>query len=122
MLPLPPPSPPFPFLGIGVLVLVYLVIFYLLNHEDHITGHDERSEEEDRPGLSMEEIGQLPWFYFHVSTTSSTSCAVCLDGFEAGERCRSFPVCNHMFHAQCIDLWFARKPSCPTCRSPFETK
>lgn len=101
--------PPFPFVGIAALVLLYLVISYLVSQDDDDRTEDESSssmrasKEENYSGLSIEEIQQLPWFYCCVNTT--TICAVCLDGFQVGERCRTIPVCRHIFHAHCIDLW-----------------
>ncbi|XP_022772429.1 E3 ubiquitin-protein ligase ATL59-like [Durio zibethinus] len=123
MLPSSPPAPPFPFVGITVLVLLYLVIFYLVSQDDDLN-EDESSirtgKEENYSGLSIEEIQQLPWFNCHVNTTAI--CGVCLDGFQVGERCRIDPVCSHIFHKHCIDLWLVRRPTCPNCRSPFKPK
>ncbi|KAG4207610.1 hypothetical protein ERO13_A03G078500v2 [Gossypium hirsutum] len=107
------PSLPSPFLVITILFMIYLVIFYLLSNDE------ESSKEGNESGLSMEEIEQLPRFYYsqenHASATTMM-CNVCLDGFQVGERCRILPVCSHIFHTQCIDLWFLRRNTCPNCR------
>ncbi|KAJ0025576.1 hypothetical protein Pint_08939 [Pistacia integerrima] len=68
-------------------------------------------------GLSAEEIKELPCFDCGVNLTAI--CVVCLDGVQKGERCRIFPDCKHVFHAQCIDLWLLRRLTCPICRSPI---
>ncbi|KAL5572967.1 hypothetical protein UlMin_022564 [Ulmus minor] len=44
-------------------------------------------------------------------------CAICLEDFEEGEWCQVFPVCNHIFHTNCIDCWLKKKPNCPVCRN-----
>jgi len=44
-------------------------------------------------------------------------CAVCLLNFADDDAVRLLP-CVHVFHARCIDNWFARKTACPTCKQP----
>jgi hypothetical protein len=46
-----------------------------------------------------------------------SECAVCLDGFQRGEKCRLLPVCRHTFHAECVDSWLYENPLCPICRT-----
>ncbi|XP_062087002.1 putative RING-H2 finger protein ATL19 [Humulus lupulus] len=43
-------------------------------------------------------------------------CVICLEDFEEGESCQVFPVCNHIFHTNCIDHWLKNRPTCPVCR------
>ncbi|KAK2649358.1 hypothetical protein Ddye_016847 [Dipteronia dyeriana] len=85
-----------------------------------ITTASSRTTTEDRlSGMSLEEIKDLPCFDCRVNIASI--CVVCLDDVHRGDRCRRFPSCNHVFHAQCIDPWLVRRLTCPTCRSPFKT-
>lgn len=43
-------------------------------------------------------------------------CAICLDDFEAGQRCRQLP-CEHLFHSACIGRWLIeRSATCPLCK------
>ncbi|KAJ4949956.1 hypothetical protein NE237_026788 [Protea cynaroides] len=44
-------------------------------------------------------------------------CAVCLLEFEDNDELRLLTVCNHVFHPECIDLWFGNHTTCPLCRS-----
>lgn len=44
-------------------------------------------------------------------------CAVCLDSYNVGDKCRLLPFCNHKFHAHCVDLWLLSTPTCPLCRT-----
>lgn len=43
-------------------------------------------------------------------------CAICLNDYANGEACRVFPLCNHMFHLDCIDKWLKNHLTCPVCR------
>ncbi|KAJ7525870.1 hypothetical protein O6H91_17G071800 [Diphasiastrum complanatum] len=47
---------------------------------------------------------------------STKECMICLSDFNDGEMIRILPNCSHIFHAQCIDLWFFSQISCPVCR------
>ncbi|RCV36418.1 hypothetical protein SETIT_7G317600v2 [Setaria italica] len=42
-------------------------------------------------------------------------CAVCLVGYEAGDKMRTMP-CSHGFHEHCILGWLAVSRLCPLCR------
>lgn len=43
-------------------------------------------------------------------------CAVCLEGFEEGQRVRRLE-CNHMYHAPCLDPWLQQSSNCcPICK------
>ncbi|KAJ9186598.1 hypothetical protein P3X46_002147 [Hevea brasiliensis] len=115
-----PPSTPFPYIFISTLVLIYVVISYLiidLIHHNEDSNATPLDREQSYSGLSLEDTQALPWFDYEANTM--TYCAICLDCFQKGERCRSFPLCKHTFHASCIDPWLVRRLTCPTCRSPF---
>jgi hypothetical protein len=44
-------------------------------------------------------------------------CAVCLSEFETEDNLRLLPKCNHVFHLECIDVWFRSHSTCPLCRA-----
>ena len=51
-------------------------------------------------------------------TTSCTTCSICLDDFEDGERIRVLPKCHHAFHTDCILPWLTeRQGCCPLCKT-----
>lgn len=43
-------------------------------------------------------------------------CTVCLEDLVEGDRVRTISACQHLFHAACLDEWFTRSKTCPTCR------
>lgn len=49
-----------------------------------------------------------------LDTAADEECAVCLDGYDKDNEIRE-TSCGHMFHAACVDRWFARNRSCPMC-------
>jgi len=77
-------------------------------------------------GLTPHELNKLPWFEYKegeigantiTTTTNPTECAVCLDHFKVGDKCRLLPNCHHCFHASCVDPWLIKSPFCPICRA-----
>ncbi|PQQ02914.1 hypothetical protein Pyn_11804 [Prunus yedoensis var. nudiflora] len=73
--------------------------------------------------MTNEELNMLPCFDYMAGEkgTSPVDCAICLENFKAGERCRQLPNCRHSFHAQCIDSWLLKTPVCPVCRTCAKT-
>ncbi|RAL47607.1 hypothetical protein DM860_011345 [Cuscuta australis] len=75
------------------------------------------------PNMSQEEIKKLPCFEYKVEIAEEegqngkfADCAVCLEGFKVGEKCRALQ-CHHCFHALCIDSWLVNNAACPICRA-----
>jgi len=51
-------------------------------------------------------------------TTMSTSCSICIEDFEEGEKIRLLPRCGHAFHTDCIIPWLTeRQGCCPYCKA-----
>ncbi|CAL9201916.1 unnamed protein product [Musa hybrid cultivar] len=72
-------------------------------------------------GLLPNVIRKLPMFEISPKETidscgKTICCAVCLQDFINGEDARRLPICTHLFHVVCIDLWLVKHGSCPTCR------
>lgn len=57
---------------------------------------------------------------YQYSADVSADCSVCLEGFKQGEFCRALPVCDHIFHAHCVDSWLVKVSNCPVCRTPVQ--
>jgi Ring finger domain len=43
-------------------------------------------------------------------------CVVCLGQLQEGEKVVKLPLCHHLFHEKCINLWICRNSTCPLCR------
>ena len=68
--------------------------------------------------MSIEDLKMIPCFdYVASSEKAAVDCAVCLESFKAGDKCRLLPSCRHSFHVQCIDSWLLKTPICPICRT-----
>ncbi|KAG5542293.1 hypothetical protein RHGRI_021978 [Rhododendron griersonianum] len=100
------------------LVILYSTLSYLLfdkiSRDDHM--HPDQDDHTTSLSTSIEE---LPVISFpDRELAESSTCVICLEIFQHEERCRVFPVCKHLFHAHCIDLWLAKRFTCPICRAP----
>ncbi|PON39673.1 43kDa postsynaptic protein [Parasponia andersonii] len=79
---------------------------------------------DERRGPRLRALNRLPpliSYCGHERRSSSgrgggDECVICLEDFEEGESCQVFPVCNHIFHTDCIDHWLKNRPTCPVCR------
>ncbi|KAL5987563.1 hypothetical protein ACLOJK_035311 [Asimina triloba] len=108
------------FLGIGVLVLIHVCIVGRAFRRGLNAGNRaERGGNENRNGLPLDDLEKLPCFDFKAREKGSSpvDCAVCLENFKVGDKCRLLPACKHSFHAHCIDSWLLKTPVCPICRA-----
>ncbi|XP_026440563.1 putative RING-H2 finger protein ATL21A [Papaver somniferum] len=65
------------------------------------------------PTVVISESGRLP-------NQDINLCSICLSEYQPKEVVKIMPICNHYFHADCIDSWFRLNLTCPVCRtSPF---
>ena len=48
-------------------------------------------------------------------------CAICYETFSTGEPLKQLP-CKHLFHSNCILLWFCLRMSCPFWRDEPQTR
>ncbi|XP_019180213.1 PREDICTED: RING-H2 finger protein ATL16-like [Ipomoea nil] len=70
-------------------------------------------------GLERSVIESIPTYEFKrvAGEGNSSSCAVCLNEFQGGEKLRVIPHCGHGFHIECIDVWLRNNANCPICRN-----
>jgi hypothetical protein len=52
-----------------------------------------------------------------LAMTEPECCLVCMSMMENEEMVRLLPNYNHVFHADCIDLWLGLRSMCPVCRT-----
>ncbi|OIV90845.1 hypothetical protein TanjilG_15578 [Lupinus angustifolius] len=84
-------------------------------------GNGGRSRRGNR-GLDPSVIETFPTLEYsavkmHKIGKGALECAVCLCEFEDAETLRLIPVCDHVFHPECIDEWLASHTTCPVCRA-----
>lgn len=48
--------------------------------------------------------------------SESYSCPICLEEYGAKEKVRQINLCQHCFHADCIEQWLQNNSTCPICR------
>ncbi|KAL6633611.1 hypothetical protein ACP70R_026282 [Stipagrostis hirtigluma subsp. patula] len=107
------------FLVTGLVLMVLLHVLAVIwaifrpRPSRRVAGHGE--EDGGGEGLSAEEVGELPCR--EVKEGGGGECAVCLEAFRAGDRCRVLPGCGHGFHAACVDSWLRKSRRCPVCRA-----
>ncbi|KAL3088499.1 hypothetical protein niasHS_009950 [Heterodera schachtii] len=52
-----------------------------------------------------------------LSEEERTECAICLCQIDAGTKVKPLPVCEHIFHNECIEMWVGGGHNgCPICR------
>ncbi|KAL6876365.1 hypothetical protein ACP4OV_012937 [Aristida adscensionis] len=77
------------------------------------------------------DVAKLPEFSYTQSSRrrgggggggggDGAQCSVCLGAVQAGEMVRRLPLCKHLYHMECIDMWLASHATCPVCRSDVE--
>ncbi|KAI3802798.1 hypothetical protein L1987_30941 [Smallanthus sonchifolius] len=110
-----------------VLILVFLFHIYARwmwhrRQQGIHTSNNRRSQDHHsgvtvlRHGLDAAFLNTLPVSQF--DSKDGLECSVCLSELEQGEKTRVLPKCNHVFHAECIDMWFHSHSTCPVCRNP----
>ncbi|KAG9159126.1 hypothetical protein Leryth_026211 [Lithospermum erythrorhizon] len=76
-------------------------------------------------GLDAEIINSLPLFLLSTLESDETAvteseCSICLRSFEDHEMVRVLPICHHVFHSECVDIWLTTRSSCPLCRTSVD--
>lgn len=109
------------FLGVVTLVIIHVCIV----GRAFSRGFEE-PERFDRSSRSMsrDDLQKLPCYDYKAKDKGNSSpvdCAVCLENFKMGEKCRLLPQCSHSFHAECVDSWLLRNPICPICRTSADS-
>ncbi|GJM98255.1 hypothetical protein PR202_ga15245 [Eleusine coracana subsp. coracana] len=119
------------FVGLtGTAIIVVLIIFckYRVRRRATVTittgaASTESNPEERRP--AGVDTAKLPEFAYTESArrrggSDGTHCSVCLGTVKPGEKVRLLPLCKHLYHVECIDMWLASHTTCPLCRSDIE--
>lgn len=107
------------FAGIGVLVLIHVCVVGRAFRRGLIASNRVERNSNRSIGMSADDLEMLPCFDFKAPEigNSPVECAVCLENFKLGDKCRFLPNCKHSFHAHCVDSWLLKTPFCPICRT-----
>ncbi|KAK9278925.1 hypothetical protein L1049_028506 [Liquidambar formosana] len=110
------------FVGIAVLVVIHICVVGRAFSRGYTTGAIvQRSSSIVSPKMSHNDLEKLPCFEYNAGDIGNYStlvdCAVCLENFKVGDKCRLLPNCSHCFHPQCIDSWLLKTSLCPICRT-----
>jgi len=115
------------FTGIAILAVIVLFCQYRVRGRAPVTAAVAagNSPGERRAGV---DIAKLPEFAYTQSARhdggggggDGEQCSVCLGTVEAGEMVRRLPLCKHLYHVECIDMWLASHTTCPLCRADVE--
>ncbi|XP_010915583.1 RING-H2 finger protein ATL40-like [Elaeis guineensis] len=89
-----------------------------------------RSTEAPGTALSPSAIAALPSFAYrrvmdgsgNENIGTSAQQTVCKSLVEEGEMVRLLPNCRHVFHVDCVDVWFRSHSTCPQCHSSVEVE
>ncbi|KAH9790603.1 RING-type domain-containing protein [Citrus sinensis] len=118
----------FLFLGIGALIFIHVCIvartFRAGLIRNNVAGAMVERSSIGSTSMSRDDVEKLPCYEYLAKSKGSSpiECAVCLDNFNKGDKCRLLPICNHSFHAQCVDAWLLTNPNCPICRSTANSR
>jgi hypothetical protein len=108
----------------GTAIFFVLVFFcYHIRNRAPVAAAAPDADAEGR-GRSVD-LSKLPEFAYapsarHSGSADGAQCSVCLGTVQAGEMVRMLPLCKHLYHVECIDLWLASHDTCPLCRADVE--
>ncbi|XP_043687511.1 RING-H2 finger protein ATL40-like [Telopea speciosissima] len=122
------------------LLLIYRYVLCLAR--DNVTANSEADQSiesleadpqgqvqsQERPYNALDPfiIATLPVYVYkqidQPNNDGTRDCAVCLSSFENEEIAMLLPNCKHMFHEQCINMWFSSHSTCPICRRRVEAR
>ena len=71
-------------------------------------------EQENFEGVELKFWQKLPCKIASEDSKMMT-CPICVEYYKKGDKVYVLP-CNHTFHTKCIEPWFEKNRSCPTCK------
>jgi hypothetical protein len=110
---------------VGVAIIFVLVFFcYHIRNRAPVAAAAADTDAAGGRGRSVD-LAKIPEFAYtgsarHSGSGDGAQCSVCLGTVQAGEMVRLLPLCKHLYHVECIDLWLASHDTCPLCRAEVE--
>ena len=87
-----------------------------LQEDDTETSGGGRDEVTVRKEMAKHRFEHCNWCDIQQDDRSFGSCPICLYNYAAKEQVVRSPKCQHVFHEECLVVWFQFKSSCPCCR------
>ncbi|KAI9091070.1 hypothetical protein K1719_028340 [Acacia pycnantha] len=123
-----------PFLSALICSFLFVTFFsiyvrYCSNSDQVATGNQTGTSatadcsSSSRQGIDPKLLDTFPILAYssikrlRLDDSSALECAVCLSELNHHDLLRLLPICNHVFHPQCIDAWLGSHVTCPVCRS-----
>ncbi|KAJ4767151.1 RING-H2 finger protein ATL66 [Rhynchospora pubera] len=109
-----------------LLAVIFIFLFFKLLCRSHIMvqryetsnySSNTTMQKNQHDGIDAKEIHSISIELFEGETGSDTQCSVCLGDLADGDKVKVMPLCNHVFHPECIDMWLSSHSSCPLCRA-----
>ncbi|KAL6602810.1 hypothetical protein ACP70R_043171 [Stipagrostis hirtigluma subsp. patula] len=109
--------------GTALIAVLFFFCYHYFRRRAAVTAAVTESTLEEHP-LGVD-IAKLPEYAYTQSSRrrsggDGAQCSVCLGTVQPGEMVRRLPLCKHLYHVECIDMWLASHATCPLCRSDVE--
>lgn len=126
-----PMKGPVIFTGVGltgsaiIAVLIMVCKYGVRGRAPVTTGAGAAASNPEERGPIGVDVTKLPEFSYTESARRSSGvdeeqCSVCLGTVQPGEKVRRLPLCKHLYHVECIDMWLSSHTTCPLCRADVE--
>lgn len=110
--------------GCFILGFISVLIRKCMTEENSVRSVEQsRSWNSKTRGLDKATIDALPIVHCSdLDEKDDQECPVCLTNFEPEDGLRLLPACKHIFHQDCIDMWFDSHSTCPLCRASLRNQ
>ena len=110
----------------GAILVVITMALCIAVMKRNRRDEDERSERREKREFKERDISHFNGLMPISSITprdkqDGAVCSVCLGEFDFNSAVRK-TLCNHLFHASCIDEWAHKNLSCPICRKDLSRR
>jgi len=87
-----------------------------VNNPQNLFNNTEQNINNGIPLSNINILTTVSRFCDFTETNISDNCSICQLAFNDNDICRLIKSCKHVFHLECIDIWFSDHITCPCCR------